>query len=1022
MIVGIDYDSPEREQAQVPRLKFAESDARAVHDLLISNYGFPKENTTLLLGRNATRDAVVERLSELCTSDVQEDDCVLFYFSGHGFGRQADVNEPTEGELLPADVLMKDGNPSPAKVVEMKWIVGQLSKWCKARHKLLILDCCHSGAVFATTGRGAAVFDVSRLDESAFRAPGFQAMTASRELQKASDGEEGHSPFTNALLKALERLPMLQKEGDPITTTELFSGMQWFLDTSLQAGQSPRCSWLDGGQGEFHFFPEGEFPDPEVPDDQIRKVMLAMVPGSFGHWWFEETPWFMPGFRYEILEDDTDQRSLSLDLISPLRLEQAARKTRNRLANDPRPPIAMRVRHLDRLLNARGEEWQRAIRDILAELEQAASGAEDMQAVDVHYLAVLLHATGAARQEVVRRYDVALKLYQEEVERSPRYKPLLALCLADRAWYALNIEKDYEQASHLFTQARSIYGGITPRPFQIYALCNDADCLARLGRRGAARDRLNEADRVLKDLDPGGVYPLSAAYLSRRGWMKMNWCEFKSATEDFDSSTRILEAHAEEDDDAQILCFHNEHGVAMALRFSGNRDAAIEHYRALLQDGIYQKFVTMRESTGRATNFQQVKGRLVERWVNTLERLGDCSLFGCPSDPAEAADDYRRGLQACAYLPPERRGRWEQRLRCKYALAVAVPHPQSQDLELAEMQLKLAQGDSTAETTNSFQEKDIDICSRLTRLFIAQGGAAEDNAKGTRDGTQLRGEIDAFRGDLRQRIDENIVDTSLTRDDIEAILFASRALIEEFPNPAELPSIEGAGPPGRLVRREDLEYLASACRLGRRGGPESLPFVRPYYDCLIQSLVELDPKDTKHLIHVAWEAINGNVHFKPRTIKATLLLYCSEKGSYFFLDVPRGVSACYALPPGLDVDSLHAAATGQRAQFPLPESLRKELLALPMEVVLAWHDPVLGIGVPSERYVRRTAASGEEGGGLTSTSVTPPQPASAPSLYVFPFAVPENIAISGDQPIRPKDPVSTTAEPITTEVAIPRDR
>src|SRR5690606_33089996 len=132
--------------------------------------------------------------------------------------------------------------------------------------------------------------------------------------------------------------------------------------------------------------------------------------------------------------------------------------------------------------------------------------------------------------------------------------------------------------------------------------------------------------------------------------------------------------------------------------------------------------------------------------------------------------------------------------------------------------LKLAQGDSTAETTNSFQEKDIDICSRLTRLFIAQGGAAEDNAKGTRDGTQLRGEIDAFRGDLRQRIDENIVDTSLTRDDIEAILFASRALIEEFPNPAELPSIEGAGPPGRLVRREDLEYLASACRLGRRGG------------------------------------------------------------------------------------------------------------------------------------------------------------------------------------------------------------
>ena len=52
-------------------------------------------------------------------------------------------------------------------------------------------------------------------------------------------------------------------------------------------------------------------------------MLHAMVPSTFGNWWADELPWFMPSLRYKILEQVPTTRTV-FDEINRERLEQAA--------------------------------------------------------------------------------------------------------------------------------------------------------------------------------------------------------------------------------------------------------------------------------------------------------------------------------------------------------------------------------------------------------------------------------------------------------------------------------------------------------------------------------------------------------------------------------------------------------------------------------------------------------------------------------------------------------------------------
>ncbi len=91
--------------------------------------------TTALLPH---RDVIFDQLHELANS-AEEDDRLLFYFSGHGH-RIAGVNDHF---LVPQDVFSEAG---PNSLISMKEVLGIL-EGSPAKQKIIVLDACLSGPV-----------------------------------------------------------------------------------------------------------------------------------------------------------------------------------------------------------------------------------------------------------------------------------------------------------------------------------------------------------------------------------------------------------------------------------------------------------------------------------------------------------------------------------------------------------------------------------------------------------------------------------------------------------------------------------------------------------------------------------------------------------------------------------------------------------------------------------------------------------------------------------------------------------
>jgi Caspase domain len=126
----------------------------------------------------------VQTKSKLKTMIVElfsgNSDTVLLFFSGHGF-----LNE-IGGYLVTPDHSRYDEGISMDEILV-------LANQSKSKDKIIILDCCHSGALGTPTVGGG----VSYLQE------GVSILTASREDEPSLE-INGHGVFTNLLLNALQ--------------------------------------------------------------------------------------------------------------------------------------------------------------------------------------------------------------------------------------------------------------------------------------------------------------------------------------------------------------------------------------------------------------------------------------------------------------------------------------------------------------------------------------------------------------------------------------------------------------------------------------------------------------------------------------------------------------------------------------------------------------------------------------------------------------------------------------------------
>lgn len=125
-----------------------------------------------------TRPVLREAVEQLYAGD---DDMALFYFSGHGFIKS------TGGYIVTTDAKKYDEGVSMDEVLAF-------ANASRAKNKVVVLDCCHSGAMGTPSTNAGGLAQLSE---------GLSVLTASRDSESALE-VNGTGVFTSLLVDALQ--------------------------------------------------------------------------------------------------------------------------------------------------------------------------------------------------------------------------------------------------------------------------------------------------------------------------------------------------------------------------------------------------------------------------------------------------------------------------------------------------------------------------------------------------------------------------------------------------------------------------------------------------------------------------------------------------------------------------------------------------------------------------------------------------------------------------------------------------
>ncbi|MBI4633823.1 MAG: caspase family protein [Deltaproteobacteria bacterium] len=217
LVIGINN----YQDKKIPALKTAVHDAREFANLLQTRYGF---QITLLLDRQATRQAIMDKMRDLAAT-ASPDESVLIYYAGHG-----DIDRVlTDGWWVPADA---QGGNSATYLDNM--FVQRVMKSMKARHVLLVSDSCYSGTLFGESRSLPPLID-DRYYLNLYNEKSRWGMTSGNKTPVSDSGSEGHSIFAYQLIKALKK-----NEKPYLTTQELCTQIAPIIANNSE--QQPLCS------------------------------------------------------------------------------------------------------------------------------------------------------------------------------------------------------------------------------------------------------------------------------------------------------------------------------------------------------------------------------------------------------------------------------------------------------------------------------------------------------------------------------------------------------------------------------------------------------------------------------------------------------------------------------------------------------------------------------------------------------------------------------------------------------------
>lgn len=169
----------------IPSLKTPINDARRLKNVLVNQYTFDPENIDTLF--NKSRSEILEKFLTKASTLRQNDNLLIFY-AGHGTIKT--YNDDKEAAyLIPSDAV-KDKTYQYIRSDELQ----ELLISTKARHVLIILDACFSGALLRETPQSVPT-DIKE-----------QNKFASRKVMTSGNVEEvpDNSIFIQYLLKSLD--------------------------------------------------------------------------------------------------------------------------------------------------------------------------------------------------------------------------------------------------------------------------------------------------------------------------------------------------------------------------------------------------------------------------------------------------------------------------------------------------------------------------------------------------------------------------------------------------------------------------------------------------------------------------------------------------------------------------------------------------------------------------------------------------------------------------------------------------
>ena len=209
-------------------LRYAETDARLMQEAL-QFYGYE-----VVLAPVTKQDLLteLENLLDRC----QKTDTIFFYFSGHGL---------LKGGKL--QLVLGEETAKQANVLNIQDITTRLDN-STANHKLIILDCCHAGAVHTDWHPDFAEM--------------FRVLTASERLEKAKEVDELQASFLTYLLhQALMHryLEIADRQNHKIYLNELYE-------------------WLKNSAKQHNATSSTQVPLPNLLGNQKANFELATVP------------------------------------------------------------------------------------------------------------------------------------------------------------------------------------------------------------------------------------------------------------------------------------------------------------------------------------------------------------------------------------------------------------------------------------------------------------------------------------------------------------------------------------------------------------------------------------------------------------------------------------------------------------------------------------------------------------------------------------------------------------------------